>query len=500
MLSPAPTRSTSAPVATRCISLVAIAALTVYPGLTQAQPDVLTEQLLFEAVPLPDDGAAPVRALVSFSDAEARIPIPAAEQPELSDAEQDALRRDIAAYRARVGDAEVTEGPYSDQLREDLFNMGLMYQRLDEHEEALLVMERALAVSRINYGLEGLDQVPIMEAMAQSYLAQGKLSDADAMMEAALMLQTKAYEGDAQQLVPALLKLGKWNTDAFMERSSILVNIPRMNVQNFLQDPKGFIQPLTDIRDTPLFKLYEARRNYLTALQTLIEARNFTHPYLLPLERELLTNYFLYTHRENILYEPDFYLTRRKSKTSSRLNQNSIELLNSESYDLGAEAHQRIISYIFNDPAAKPVQLATAMLEEADWDLLYERKPQAVDKYDAAYRFFDANPELGQQVQAILYPPVPVVLPTYLPPPNSREKLGIAVDADVSFFGYIDVRFSLTKFGKARGIRQIGKGGEVTRNMEIRLNQYLRKVQFRPRYTGTEVDTGELHLRYYVGI
>ena len=33
-----------------------------------------------------------------------------------------------------------------------------------------------------------------------------------------------------------------------------------------------------------------------------------------------------------------------------------------------------------------------------------------------------------------------------------------------------------------------------------RANQYLRKVQFRPRYTGTELDTGELRLRYFIGI
>jgi hypothetical protein len=285
-----------------------------------------------------------------------------------------------------------------------------------------------------------------------------------------------------------------------MARSSILVNIPRMNVQNFLSDPKNYIQPLNDIRETPLFKLYQALGNYLTALSTLIEAGNFTHPDLLPLERELLTNYFLYTHRENILYEPDFYLTRKKTKTASRLNQNAIELMTSEGYDLGNESHRRILAYIQNNPAATTQQRATAMLEEGDWNLLYEHKTRAEDKYDLTYRFFDENPELRQQVLDLLYPAVPVVLPSYLPPPNSREKLGINSDADVSFFGYIDVSFSLTKFGKARRIRQLDTGGEVTRNMEIRLNQYLRNVQFRPRYNGTEVDTGEIRLRYYIGI
>ena len=479
---------------------VVLAALLCLPAVSHAQPDALTAQLLFEAVPLPAEGPAPERVLVSFSAAEAEIPVPAAASPELSEEERDAISRDIEGYIARVGNAEVEEGPYSDQLREDLFNTGLLYQKLDDHENALKLLERALAVSRINYGLEALDQVPIMEAMARSHLARDEIANADAMMEASLVLQTKAYGDNSQELVPALLKLGNWNTEAFMDRSSILLNIPRMNVQNFLRDPRNYITPMTDIRDTPLYKLYQARSNYLLALRTLIDARNFTHPDLLPLEHELLTNYFLFTHRENILYEPDFYLTRKKSKTASRLNQNAIELLHSESYDLGMEAHKRILAYIYNNPNATPAQLATAMLEEADWNLLYERKPQAADKYTTAYRFFEGNPELREQIMDLLYPAVPVVLPTYLPPPNSREKLGIAPDAPVSFFGYIDVSFNLTKFGKARRIRQLGTGGEITRNMEIRLNQYLRNVQFRPRYKGTEVDTDELRLRYFIGI
>lgn len=502
MLLPEPNRTASAPRSHAWKQVVSIAALSLCSSLTVAQPDALSAQLLFEPVPLPADESQPPpeRKLVSFSAAEAEIPTPAAQQTQLSAEERDAIRADIAAYIARVGDAEVEEGPYSDALREDLFNTGLLYQKLEDHENALKLLERALSVSRINYGLEDLDQVPIMEAMAQSYLARNQVTNADAMMDASLELQSKAHGDDVQALVPALLKLGKWNTDAFRQRSSILVNIPRMNVQNFLMDPKNYINPEADIRDTPLFKLYQARGNYLIALRTLIDAHNFTHPDLLPLERELLTNYFLYTHRENILYEPDFYLTRKKSKTASRLNQNAIELLNSESYDLGAEAHKRILAYIFNDQNATAQQLANAMLEEADWNLLYERKPQASDKYEAAYVFFEGNPELGAQVQDLLYPPVPVALPTYLPPPNSREKLGIAPDAQVNFFGYIDVSFELTKFGKARRIKQIGKGGEVTRNMEIRLNQYLRNVQFRPRYVGTKVDTGELRFRYFLGI
>jgi tetratricopeptide (TPR) repeat protein len=465
----------------------------------QAQPDAMVSQLLFEPVPLPLEGPAPERELISFSAAEADIP-PAAAAPVMSREDRRAKEADIERYLAVVGESEATAGPYSDQLREDLFSAGQLYQELDMHDQALRMFERTLGVSRINHGLEELDQVPILEAMAQSYLARKELSKADGMMESALNIQKKVYGENSIELVPALLKQGEWNTSAFMERSSILISIPRMNVQNFLTDPRNFIQPQEDIRNTPLFKLYQARVNYLNALRNLVNAHAYDHPDLLPLERELLTNFFLHMHRENILYEPDFYLTRKKTKTTSRLNQNAIEMMTSENYDLGRQAHKRSLTYLMNNPAVDGASLAQAMLEEADWDVLFQRKTVGFDKYKALLEFFAVNPALHEEAQAVLYPEVPVILPTYLPPPNSREKLGIKPDAEVHFFGYIDVSFALTKYGKARSIKILGKSGEITRNIEIRMNQYLRKLQYRPLFSELGINTDTIRLRYFVGI
>ena len=98
-----------------------------------------------------------------------------------------------------------------------------------------------------------------------------------------------------------------------------------------------------------------------------------------------------------------------------------------------------------------------------------------------------------------VYPEFPVVLPVFLPAPNSREKLGIAADEEVNYFGYFDVSFSITKSGKTRRVDFLGQGGEVTRNMEIRLGDYLKNLTFRPRFKEGELDTAPLRLRYYIG-
>ena len=467
--------------------------------LAMAQPDALVTRLLFEPVPIPED-PQDTYPLVSFSAAETDIPQPAAEKRELTFDERRDIEEEIEQYRNIVGDSEAEQGPFSDTLREDLFSIGELYQQLEEHDEAIKAFERALNVSRINFGLRSLDQIPLLENMAESYLAMQQNSNADAMMDAAFKLQRDYYGEGSPALAGPMAKLGDWNTDAFMTRSSILVNIPRMNVQNFLMDPNNYVQPIVDIRSSPLFKLYQARANYLNAISSLLETQNYTHPELQTLEHKLLTNYFLSMHQENILYEPDFYLTRKKTKTASRLNQNAIELMTSENYDLGKESHERRVAYVANNPRASGMELATVLLEKADWHLLFERKVVAQREYEAAYQFFTENPDIASSVTDYIYPVVPQVLPTYLPAPNSREKLGIAEDAEVAWFGYFDVSFSINRFGKARRVKILREGGEVTRNMEIRLKQYLQKVLFRPRFTDGKIDDSPLELRYYIAI
>jgi hypothetical protein len=220
----------------------------------------------------------------------------------------------------------------------------------------------------------------------------------------------------------------------------------------------------------------------------------------LALERQLTKTYFLSIHRENILYQPDFFLTRNKSKTGSRLNTNAIELLESQEYRLGQESYERSVSYISSNESRTASQMAAIMLEAADWQLLFERKVKAAREYEKVHEFFLQYPEFAQEAEPLLYPEMPVVLPVFLPQPNSKEKLDISLEQPLRYFGYFDVSFQINRFGKAKSTRVIGEGGEVTRNMEIRMQNYLQNVLFRPRFREGKLDTDAIELRYYLGI
>jgi len=485
----------------RCIAPIFfsfVSAFSLLPGLSFAQPDIQTARMLFEAWPIPETEAEAL-PLVSFNIPDQPAPVAAGEQG-LAPGERRSIEESIQAYIVAVGDEESEEGPYSTTLTEDLLSAGLLAQQISDYERALDFFNRAQSVSRINDGLENLDQVRIMQAMVESYMALEQPKEADKIQENILYLARQAYGEDGIGTIPAMLDYGIWNMDAFLERSNILLNVPRMNVVQFMNEPMNFIDGGSNLRDTPLFNLFQAQQTFLQSINILVTNKEYFHPRILELENMLQKTYFLSIHRENILYEPDFYLTRKKSKTGSRLNTNSIELMESEEYKMGNASHERSIAYISNNPERTNTMVANAMLEAADWHLLFERKVKASRDYQAIYDLFTENPALEADVAELLYPEFPVILPTYLPPPNSREKLDIAPDEEVSYFGYFDVSFRIDKYGKAKRVRFLSEGGEVTRNMEIRLNQYLQNVLFRPLFRDGKPYTDAISVRYYIAI
>jgi tetratricopeptide (TPR) repeat protein len=495
------------------IAVCMTALLALCPFTLSAQPELPVTQLLFEPVLIPAEGevgnAAMLTSLANMPDL--------VSSDELEDEGMDAATRlqrlaTIQEYVTAIGDKESEEGPYSEELIQDLHNVGELQQELNDHEQALEFFERARNLSRINEGIDTLIQAPMIEGQIESLSVLGRLKEADELQESLLTLNEDFYGADSEELVPAIHKLGDWNLQAFLQRSNIALNIGRVNASDFItQNNYNAVDQTAnnlfsaemdgDPTNTPLYKLYLAQTNFLGAINILIQNKNYTHPEILELERKLITTAFLRTHQENIVYEPDFYLNRKSSSTGSRLDTSAQNLMYSPDYDSGLTSLKRSLSYISVNDQRTSLQVAQAMIEEADWHMLFERKRLGREKYEEAYAFFQQYPDMEAQIVDYIYSDIPVTLPVFLPPPNSREKLGIGEDEEVKYFGYFDVTFTVNRNGQARRVKIQDQAGEVTRNMEIRLTQYLQNVMFRPRFDREgKLDNKAYNLRYYVGI
>jgi len=135
--------------------------------------------------------------------------------PALAEAQMLARREAIAAYSARVTKIESAGGVWDQGLVEELAALGRAQQELGEHAAAVDTLSRALHVNRINAGLHTLEQVPVVEAMIESYTALGDWGQADLYQNYLYYVQHRAYGIDDPRMIPVLERLGCWNLEAF---------------------------------------------------------------------------------------------------------------------------------------------------------------------------------------------------------------------------------------------------------------------------------------------
>ncbi|MGY8789156.1 MAG: hypothetical protein ACKVKR_02465, partial [Pseudomonadales bacterium] len=94
-------------------------AFVLLPNLTLAQPDVHTDKIVFEPSLIPDSEEE-AKVLYSFNNSGGQT-VQLAPNQAVSPAERLIIGEAINAYVDALGDMESTDGPFSNNLTEDLF-------------------------------------------------------------------------------------------------------------------------------------------------------------------------------------------------------------------------------------------------------------------------------------------------------------------------------------------------------------------------------------------
>ena len=79
------------------------------------------------------------------------------------------LNLDISRYKQSIAEQEAQNGVYHPQVKEQLMGLGILLQNNELHGDAVDLFTRALHITRVNNGLESLDQLPILERLAHLY-------------------------------------------------------------------------------------------------------------------------------------------------------------------------------------------------------------------------------------------------------------------------------------------------------------------------------------------
>jgi hypothetical protein len=199
--------------------------------------------------------------------------------------------------------------------------------------------------------------------------------------------------------------------------------------------------------------LADAQRNKIAAIGVLVRAGQFSSPELRALELDVVRSTYAYGGH----------------------------------YETGRESLRRLMTYAAaNDEPV--INRAAALLEIADWDLLYEHRGEALDTYEAAYETLKRNGVEPAAIDELFSPTIPIVLPVFEP-----NALATTPGAE-----HIDVSFEVTKYGVGGHAKVLAKTANISREAEKRLIRLIEQQRFRPRVVdGAFARSAVVQVRYY---
>jgi hypothetical protein len=159
-------------------------------------------------------------------------------------------------------------------------------------------------------------------------------------------------------------------------------------------------------------------------------------------------------------------------------------------YHRGRQSLRRLYAYTAASEGTL-LQQADAVVQLADWDLLYSHNSQAIESYELAHTMLEQEGAAEASVEQLFDPLMPVVLPAFQPNPLAR-------DATRAETGYIDVGFEITKYGRSRAVEILGDAN-ATHAAKQDLVALVRSSRYRPRLTeGAFADAAPVRVRYYL--
>lgn len=377
-------------------------------------------------------------------------------------ADEERIRASIEAELGSIAREEALNGPNSSALIEPLTLLGRLYQELDEHDRAIGAFERALDISRIHQGLYSIEYSEIIERLIASWTEVGEF-------------------GVAGLLDEELIELVRRNPDD-VRGAAILTKVAdrqMSDVERYLEldeDSSVWIGMSTQQSDVPTLRrlalraLRRARGLYGWAQNIAIANSDDIDEYV-GLQEKIIETYYYELENDSLRSSHSTGPPPGLGGSGKRVLE--IQLENSYNYP------------------GTPVAIAEAMIELADWTLLFALNGQALRKYEAVQDFLSSVDAPAEQVERLLSPEVPAVLPAF------GADIDV-VDPASGYLGYVDVAIETTRYGRTKSYEILGATPTAGNDVLRKLKRVLGQSRFRPRFEDGELVRNDYFaLRYY---
>lgn len=435
----------------------------------------------------------------------------------------------------KIGEIQSRDGPYSPALLDELKGLILMYRENEENALALVAIDRALQVVRANSGLYSLEQVPLLWQRIESEEAIG--NDAEVWdLEQELLTLARRHPDDLEA-ASVLRDMADRQMDVLGRVVDLHETPPQVIHGCYYKEwPNSDAGNCHSGTRTTVVQgmLADANRNHADAIAILLRNEAYSSDELRALEMELVRGAELvrdeYNYKGNRgitgtrtknevpvplvpwttaaeLVEPwrsrmepvmalaDWELPYDSAGTPEEDFLQEIEPRDGRfraPYYRGRQSLRRL--YVYEVAASSPpLGQAGAIVQMADWDLLFSRNGLATEGYALALRMLEEAGVDDAAIAQFFAPELPVVLPSFEPSPLGRDETRSAT-------GHIDVKFAITKYGRAREI-EVRDAANVTDPDQADLVDLLKGSRFRPRLTAGEfADASPVVVRYYLPV
>lgn len=379
----------------------------------------------------------------------------------------------IEAAVSAIDSEKLENGEYSPALLPLYRTLAGIYLEIDGYGDAIDVLEQAQQVVRRHQGLYSLDQAGLIEEMIDIDLAvtpnEESLEREDVLREL-----VERNPGDPRNAGILTRMAGRQQDVADYVLIHGVEPELTLNVSMNGLNP-GRSSPPT-ARSIAGSMLRQARASYGYAMRAALYDGQAELSQLFELEDSIIDTYYFE------LMNPQL----RRGWGPSR-GQGAGSLYAGATNTL--EAKLSNIRRFSGSPEA----ITRALIEIADWDLMFRRFGHAMKGYQDALDYLRAESGDEQRVAAIFSPEAPVPLPALASNANVYDGKG-------NVHGFFDVEIEINRFGGVRDIVVTGRSENATDAIERRLRRFVYLSRFRPRYVNGEWRrTDRFALRYDFG-
>ena len=413
----------------------------------------------------------------------------------------------VSRYQTQLRKLEAENGVYNPAMAETLLSLGMAYKDMDNHNEATETFKRGLQISRINNGLQSLEQLPYLEFLIQENQATGDWEAVNDNIHYLFWLYKRNYGDNDPRLLPVIERVTRSQAVIF-NSSPDLFTIDNLEQREEMQnlaieiiethygenDPR-LINAYNELAVTQYYMAVQtgylnAYRKYARFLKLNKPFKTITTAVAVPIATPLGTAYIVrpvemldFSQSSGVIYNTEVQKKMdliQQTDVAGYIALRKIEKLHDQNAQLSAYSR------------------ALALTHEGDWRLLYN-SGKGLKQYRQAQALLDQTADGRQYIQHLFGQPRP--LPAFLSETEGSLTTAPATEEtqEQPDQDYLEVAYDVTSAGYAVNVHVINRPAGVDDAVIKRVKRHLSNLRFRPRFENADpVRTEGLKVKYSV--